>query len=108
VGFCLNIGTTLYNTTVGITDYSKKERDAFGNAEIKERAYTNRINYRVAVPTERIYAIKHFLAGIRARLSVYTADLDMPGTVIAGYYKDFSIPYESYTESIFSLDVEGL
>jgi hypothetical protein len=107
-GYVLPIGTTLYNTTVGIQDYSKKERDAFGNAEIKERSYTNRINYRVAIPTERIYATKQFLAGIRARLSVYCVYPEMPETIIAGYYRDFSIPYESYTESIFSLDVEGL
>jgi hypothetical protein len=107
-GGLVHIGTTLYNTTVGIQDYSKKERDAFGNAEIKERAYTNRINYRVAVDTSKIYATKDFLASIRAKLSVYCADPALPATVIAGYYKDFSIPYESYTESIFNLDVEGL
>lgn len=107
-GFMLNIGTTLYNTTVGIIDYSKKERDAFGRAEIKQRGYTNRINFKVAIDTKKIYAIKEFLASIRASLCVYMADLDMQGTVVAGYFRDFNIPYESYTESIFNIEVEGL
>jgi hypothetical protein len=107
-GFFVPVGTTLYNTTIGITDYSRKERDAFGRAEIKGRGYTNRVNFKVAIDTKKIYAVKDFLASVRADLCIYMAHPDLQGTVVAGYFKDFSIPYDSYTESIFNLEVEGL
>jgi hypothetical protein len=107
-GFLVQLGTTLYNTTVGIIDYSTKERDAFGRAEIKRRSYTNTVNFKVAIDTKKIYAVKDFLALVRADICVYLAHPDLQGTVVAGYFKNFSIPYDSYTESIFTLEVEGL
>lgn len=52
--------------------------------------------------------IKEFLASCRAILCLYSAlDTDF-NMAVAGYFKDFSIPIDSYTESIFNLDVEGL
>ena len=107
-GYTINIGTLLYNSTVGIQDFSRKERDAFGNLEIIARDYTNRFVYKIALDTKEIYGVKEFLAINRAKPCVYIGDLDMFGTIAAGYYKDFSIPYESYTQSIFNLEVEGL
>lgn len=107
-GYLINIGQTLYNSAVGIQDFSKKERDAFGRSIIIPRTYTNKITFKIACDTERIYMIKEFLASCRAILCLYSAlDTDF-NMAVAGYFKDFSIPIDSYTESIFNLDVEGL
>lgn len=107
-GYLINIGTAQWDTQIGITDYSKKERDAFGRAVIQERSYTNRINYRVSVDTKRVYAVSRFLASIRSILSVYVGDPDMPETVTVGYFKDFSIPIQNASRCIFNIEVEGL
>jgi len=107
-GTYTHIGLTLYQTSLGIRDYSRKERDAFGRAIVTQREYTNIISYKVAIDTEDIYPVTRWLGLIRATLSVYGG---LPGnqeTLTVGYFKDFSIPIDSYTQSIFTLEVEGL
>lgn len=108
MGFQIGIGLTLYGTSTGIVDYSKKERDAFGRAKITERGYTNKVSYKISIDTNLIYPIKEFLSTLRARVSVYIGDDALPETIVAGYFKDFAIPIESYSDSIFTLEVEGL
>lgn len=108
VGTYTHIGTTLYQTSLGIHDYSKKERDAFGRAVIIPRDYTEVISYKVAIDTDLIYPVTRFLGMIRAIPSVYGALADSQETLTMGYFKDFSIPIDSYTQSIFTLEVEGL
>lgn len=107
-GFLINVGMSLYDSSTGIQDFSKKERDAFGRIAIVPRTYTNKINFKVACDTNRIFMIKEFFASFRALLTLYTvSDVDFD-FVVAGYFKDFSIPIDSYTQSIFNLEVEGL
>jgi hypothetical protein len=62
----------------------------------------------VSIPTEQIYAAREFLAMTRARVTMYIGSLDMPETIVVGYFKNFSIPIEGYTDSIFDLEVEGI
>jgi hypothetical protein len=102
------LGNTLYGTSTGVVDYSKKDRDAFGRADILERGYTNKIRYRVEIPTERVYATTRFLTSIRALPSVFTISYNTPDATVTGIFKDFSIPIESFSTSIFDLEVEGL
>jgi hypothetical protein len=107
-GFPVEIGMTYYGTSIGIIDYSRKERDAFGRAIILERSFTNKVTYKISVETDRIYQTSRFLASIRSKLSVYIGKFEMPETIVAGYFKDFSIPVESFSDSVFDLTVEGL
>ena len=102
------IGLTLYQTSLGIHDFSRKERDAFGRAIINQREFTNVITYKVSIPTENIYGVSRFLAMLRATLSVYVGYHGQQATMTAGFFKDFEIPIEGYTDSIFTLQVEGL
>ena len=107
-GTYTHIGQTLYQTSLGIRDYSRKERDAFGRAIITPREFTNVINYKVAIDTNNIYPVVRWLGLIRATASVYSGLLDSQETATLGYFKDFNVPIDSYTQSIFTLEVEGL
>jgi hypothetical protein len=107
-GAWTKIGTVLYQTQIGIHDFSRKERDAFGRAIIQERDFTQVISFKVSVPTEDIYLVTRFLAMIRATLSAFSAGEGLIELLTVGYIKDFEIPIESYTDSIFTLQVEGL
>jgi hypothetical protein len=66
------------------------------------------MTYKVSIPTEDIYIVSRFLAMIRATLSVFGVTPGHPEPLTVGYIKDFEIPIESYTDSIFTLQVEGL
>ena len=94
VGTFTNLGLALYGTTMGIHDFSRKERDAFGRAIIAQREYTYVVTYKIAVDTTMIYPIVRFLAGLRATLSVFGHE-NAPSTLTVGYIKDFAIPIES-------------
>lgn len=107
-GTYTHIGQTLYQTSLGIRDYSRKERDAFGRAIITQREFTHAISYKVAIDTDNIYPVTRWLGLIRATLSVYGGLPGSQETLTIGYFKDFSIPIDSYTQSIFTLEVEGL
>lgn len=108
VGTFTHIGLTLYGTSLGIHDFSRKERDAFGRAIITPREFTNIVSFKVSVDTDLIYPVNRFFGLLRATLSVFCGQLDSQETMVCGYLKDFSIPIESYENSIFTLEVEGL
>lgn len=107
-GYLVNIGTAQWDTQIGIEDYSQKERDAFGRAIIQQRSFTNRINYKVSIDTNKVYAVSRYLASIRSILSVYVGDQMMPETVVTGYFKNFTIPIQNVSKCIFNIEVEGL
>lgn len=102
------IGDALQGSSVGITDYSRKERDDFGNWMIVERDFSKRAEFDVAIETRQISHIQRMLAKLRAKPIVWIGDENIEATVIYGYYKDFSIVIGGPNVSDCSITVEGL
>lgn len=103
-----DIGVALYGTSVGITDYSRKEADAFGNALVVERAFSKRAEFDVAVDTPRVSSVQRLLAAIRSRPVVWIGAQGYESTVLFGYYRDFSISISGPSVSDATITVEGL
>jgi len=103
------LGETLTETEIGFEDFSVKERDAWGNAVIVERAYSDTTKFRFSFPTGEARRIRKILAGLRAIPAVYYAgdETGQFGTTVYGFFQDFSIPLTT-TVSFGSLEVEGL
>lgn len=103
------LGETLVDTSIGIEDFSIKDRDDFGNAIIVERAYAQTANFRFAFPTDDARRLRGILARVRATPAVYYAGdaTSQFGTTIYGFFRDFSVPLTT-TRSFASLEVEGL
>lgn len=108
IGRQADIGVALYGTSVGITDYSRKEADVFGNAQVVERAFSKRAEFDVAVDTPRVSAVQRLLAAIRSRPVVWIGAQGYESTVLFGYYRDFSISISGPTVSDATITVEGL
>lgn len=102
------IGVALYGSGVGITDYSRKEADAFGNAIVVERSFSKRAEFDVMVDTPQIGRVQRLLAGIRARPVVWIGAEGYESTVLFGYYRDFSISISGPSVSDATITVEGL
>lgn len=102
------IGDALHGSSVGIIDYSRKERDTFGNAIIVERGFSKRADFDVSVQTPRIGQIQRFLARNRAKPLVWIGEETMEATILYGYYRDFSIVISGPTVSDCTISVEGL
>jgi len=103
------LGVTVFGSTVSIEDYSRKERDAFGNAIIVERAFSQLVDYDVKIVTTDTRRIQNTLAGFRTTPLVWLGSEDTSyGATIYGYYRRFDIILSSPTLSDASIEVEGL
>lgn len=110
VGRVIEIGNTLAGAKVGITDYSKKETDDFGNTIITVRSYSKRASFDVLTDKANFNKIFRRLAGLRATPAVYIG-CEAAGyepMIVYGFYKDFSIDVPYPTHQLCSLEIEGL
>jgi len=108
IGKMARIGAALYGSSVGITDFSKKERDEFGNFVLVERGFSKRAEFDVAVETARVGSVQRTLARYRAKPLVWIGEASYEGTIIYGYYRDFSLVISGPSVSDCSISVEGL
>lgn len=110
IGKQMTIGGTQYSPSVGITDYSVKSTDVFGNTIITERAYSNKMSCDVLIPSNAVPYIMRMLASYRATIILYVgADADdYPSMIVLGFYRDFNIVFSYPTYSICSIEIEGI
>lgn len=103
------LGVTTYGTSVGIQDYSRKERDVFGNAEILERRFSQTVDYDIQLATASVRDVQKTLATYRATPLVYCGTEDGSyGDLVFGYYRNFGINISGPAISDATIEVEGL
>lgn len=110
MGENFHIGQLLSGGSAGVVDYSKKERDVFGNVDVIERAYSDSAEFVVQIPSNRVNLVKRTLAALRARPAVYHAGPDYIdfGQTIYGFYKDLNVEISGNASSTVTLQIEGL
>ncbi len=98
----------LSGASVGIQDFSRKERDAFGNFQIVERAFADIASWSFILDNRRIDSFREQMATIRSIPAVYIGDDRFSSTLIYGFFRDFSvvITYDRFSEC--SIEIEGL
>lgn len=102
------LGDTDYGSGIGIVDYSRKERDPFGNPVIVERNFSNRVDYTVTVDTQYAGTVRNTLADFRTTPMTFIGSVNFSSTVVYGYYRDFNIVLSNPTKSLLNIEVEGL
>ena len=108
LGRVIELGTVGYGTQVGILDFSRKDRDNFGNAVLVRRAFANLATYAATILTSRVGYARRILSERRATPTVFIGSENRPETVVYGYYRDLSITLAGPNASQCSLEVEGL
>jgi len=110
LGEVFTLGETIDGTTVGIQDYSVKDRDAFGNAIITQRAFSDQTTFEFSMNTDDARRVKRILSANRATPAVYFVGVDAVrfGATVYGFFQDFSIPLTVGNTSFASLEIEGL
>lgn len=107
-GFSKNIGDTQWSPQLGITDFSVKTRDDFGNLTVVERAYLKLATFNINVPSTYVDQLQKLLATYRATPILYIGDPDYASTAVFGFFKSFNLVIAGPDVSLCSLDVEGL
>lgn len=109
LGNLVPLGRTGYGTTIGIEDFSRKERDTFGNAVIIERAFAQKADFEVEINTQDARRVQRFLSTYRATPIVWVGNQDPSyGLIVYGFYTQFSINLATPSVSYTTLEVEGL
>lgn len=108
VGLYREIGDTQWAPTVGITDYSVKSTDSFGNAVVTERPFAKRLSADVFIDNELVDYVVKTLTTYRATPVVWIGDEDFTSTIIYGYFKDFETVIQSPAGSFCNVEIEGL
>jgi len=109
LGSLVTLGRTGYGSSIGIEDYSRKERDTFGNPVIIERAFAQKANYEVSILTADARRVQRFLSDYRATPIVWIGNQDPTyGLIVYGFYTQFSINLSTYSTSYSTIEVEGL
>lgn len=109
LGNLVTLGKTGYGTTIGIEDYSRKERDTFGNPIIIERVFAQKADYEIEMPLQDARRVQKFLADYRATPVVWIGNQDPSfGLIVYGFYTQFSINLATPALSYTTLEVEGL
>lgn len=107
-GLSKMLGTTLTGASTGITDYSVKSTDEFGNYTVTERAYRKDASFQIMVDRIASDGVQNLLEKYRATAIVYVGSADYTATIIYGFYRDFTMNIAADTHSICTIEVEGL
>lgn len=108
LGKLVPIGITTYSAKVGIDDYSRKERDRFGNLRVVPGAFSDTGDFPVVVATDQVAKIKKLLTDIRAKPVVWIGEESYEATIIYGFFKSFDLIYSGPDASDCQLSIEGL
>lgn len=114
VGLCVAGYKTLvgyaieYGTSIGIQDYSRRERNDFGEIIFVQRAYSKRVNYKMKIPDRSIDSVQRLFASIRSTPVLWIGSEYYDSTIVYGFYKDFNMTLSNPIASDCILEVEGL
>jgi hypothetical protein len=108
VGQLRDLGSTPLGAKGGITDYSRKTTDDFGRTTLVERGYAKRWSFQPLVENQQVDPLFRILAQYRATPIVWIGAEEYSSTIIFGWARDWSVAIAYPTQSLLSLEIEGL
>lgn len=97
-----------YGARVGIQDYSRKEKNDFGDTVLVQRAFAKRANFDMQIAKAEVDLFQNFLAEVRAKPCLWIGSTTYESTTVFGFYKNFDILISYPTFADCSLELEGL
>lgn len=96
------------NARVGIQDFSRKERDEWGETVLVERAFARRASFSAFLKASEVDELNDFLTEVRATSCLWIGSDRYEATTVYGFWKSFDIvlAYTDYSDC--ELDLEGL
>ena len=107
-GMQKDLGGTQYSPTIGIQDFSKKERDIFGNYSILKRSYAKELSVEMFLPNTSVDSVAQILTKYRATPAIYIGAEGFSSMALYAFYRSFSITVAYVNDSTCNLELEGL
>ena len=107
IGRLVALGVTEASPTAGITDFSRKEVDDFGEVTIVKRGFAKRMTAKALIRTDALDQVANRIAAVRAVPALWIGQDGLDSLTVYGFFKDFGIE-AGETVSKLSLSIEGL
>lgn len=108
LGHQVTIGHSIAKgATFGITDYSRKEADDYGEFNLVKRAFAKRATFPINVDNQDMDGLIDFFADIRAEPCLWVGN-SFESLNVYGFYKDFEVVIDRDVFSNCLLEIEGL
>ncbi|MCU7877130.1 MAG: hypothetical protein KZQ84_10070 [Candidatus Thiodiazotropha sp. (ex Lucinoma borealis)] len=110
-GRAIWLGGTRWDAWLGITDYSIKDTNDFGETYLTKRGYGNSLDVDVWIESGSVDRVHRTLADLRATPVLWQANNDetvYESLILFGWYRDFQQVLPGPKYSICSLNLEGL
>jgi hypothetical protein len=110
LGTAYALGGTQYGANAGIIDYSRKDTSATGATTFVRRRFSKRMSASLMLDTAQINKVQRVLADLRATPCAWIGS-DVAGyepLTLFGFYRDFSLEVAYPTQSLCTLEIEGL
>jgi hypothetical protein len=108
IGKLIDVGETEYGMRLGISDYSIKSADEFGDFDITERAYSKTMTLTTSVQNGFVNSIINRFNAFRATPLVWIGSQQFSASFIYGFYKDYGVVVQYPTYSVVQMEIEGL
>lgn len=93
---------------VGIDDYSRKERNGFGDLELVERSWNRRASFDLLLQWRDVDRLQEFMVANRARPCLWIGSDRFESTTVYGTYANFETVISYYAYADCSLELKGL
>lgn len=111
IGKITSLGCTQWGASIGITDYSVKTADDFGNYTVLQRAFSKEGSFSTVLTNSMLGTALSTLEAYRSTPAVWIGTeveyLTSP-LLIYGYYKEFTFGVEYAGETTCEIEIEGL
>lgn len=94
--------------SIDIQDYSRKERNEWGDTVLMQRAYARRATLDVFMANAELDSVYNLLVSLRATPCLWVASDRRDALTLFGFYRDFSINVSYADYSDCSIELEGL
>jgi hypothetical protein len=108
VGQALDFGMTLADSNSGILSYSKIDANQWGDYTITRRKSVKKISLQVVVDNAIVDKVRDQLGDFDAIPTAWQGTEDFSALAVYGIYRNFTIAFSYPTQSVCSLDLEGL
>jgi len=101
-----DVGISAGEVGVRIEDYSRRERDVFGNLNLAPRRTIQVLDYTFMVEPEVVASVRRIFENLAATAALYAADPDSPETVVFGVFNRWDTLTDTRTICECSATVE--
>jgi hypothetical protein len=108
MGRAKDFGPTQAGMSLGMIDYSKKEKNDYGKTKVVEGSYSETMTLTCFVDRSKMNSLIRYLVSLRATPAVYIGDATLTSSVQYGYFTDYSMGADYPEHSVLHAEIESL